>query len=240
MYHPNSNNRIMYRLLWLHFAFYCLAQVTRISSANVNSSEFDKCEKIIPQEKITMTKVNGRWYVIEIFHHKLINNQNCSPYPREIPLELICCPYIELSVNKHNLSDLKLLWVDEKGEIEYRFKINDMNSPGTWISSGAQNGSMVDKCYKQFAGTVFVRKAVNDHMWLQFCSPNTYLYSVVMAREQLLDQKVVTSIVKIMDFQKLPITLRTQTCGSSSSTTRATVWLTVAVTVLCFRLYKTD
>ncbi|VVC36446.1 Calycin [Cinara cedri] len=245
MYRPDSDNRIMYRLLQALFAVYCLAQVARMSSAdNVNSSEFDKCDKVIPQSSIKMSKVTGRWYVIETIHHKLINDQRRSLYPRVTLLELLWCPYIDLSyANKHTLEDLKLLWEEEKGNIEYRFKINDMDSPGTWISSGAQNGSLVDEGYKQFAGTVFVRKAVNDHMWLQFCSPNTYLYSVVLSRQKWLDPKVVTSIIKLMDIQNLPIMLRTQTCKSSSSTARATIWLTVAVTVLCFRLsdltYKT-
>lgn len=85
--------------------------------------------------------------------------------------------------------------------------------------------------YDQFAGTVYVRKAVNDHMVLTFCSPNTQLYSLVVFREKMLDPKELRSITNQMQRLKFPITQTKRTCRNTSSITQATVWL---ITVLGF------
>lgn len=86
------------------------------------------------------------------------------------------------------------------------------------------------KKYKQFAGSVFVKKAVSDHMVLTFCSPNEQLYSVVVARDKALDAKELRSIKNHMQVLKLPIVQTTRTCRNASSVARATslLWVFVA------------
>lgn len=96
-------------------------------------------------------------------------------------------------------------------------------------------GSLVMlKKYKQFAGSVFVKKAVSDHMVLTFCSPNEQLYSVVVARDKSLDAKELKSIKNHMQVLKLPITQTTRTCRNASSVIRAgrlLPWIIVAATL---------
>lgn len=100
------------------------------------------------------------------------------------------------------------------------------------------------KKYKQFAGSVFVKKAVSDHMVLTFCSPNEQLYSVVVARDKALDTKELRSIKNHMQVLKLPITRTTRTCrnGSPAAVARApwTVVLAAAAAAVGFaRRFRT-
>lgn len=55
-------------------------------------------------------------------------------------LEVETCPYIYLTFTGSDNELLKLHWSEDEGNVEYRFKINDLTSPGFWESHGAQNG----------------------------------------------------------------------------------------------------
>lgn len=84
--------------------------------------------------------------------------------------------------------------------------------------------------YSQFAGTVYVMEAVNEHMVLTFCSPNTQFYSMILARKMVMDTKDLRSITNNITELKLPITQTKRTCRSSSSITQTSIWL---VTTFC-------
>lgn len=74
--------------------------------------------------------------MIEILQHKTDER-----YYRGEKYVVATCPFIYLTyANAHTDTELKFSWEEDEGNIEYRFKINDKDSPGTWISSGAQNG----------------------------------------------------------------------------------------------------
>jgi len=107
-----------------------------------------------------------------------------------------------------------------------------------FCSSLAGSVSQMDT-YVQFAGTVFVRKAVIDHMVLTFCSPGRQLYSLVVARNRTLDGKELKSIKGQMKRIKLPVLQTKLACRNSSSSPRAAAaWPIAALCLAVFRAVK--
>ncbi|XP_015371504.1 PREDICTED: uncharacterized protein LOC107167117 [Diuraphis noxia] len=201
----------------------CYGLLGYASSEETTTSVYEHCGNLQLQENIQIKLITGTWYVIEILQHKTDDKQFHGE-----KFEVPTCPSVFLTLAGSD-TDLKLYWSEDTGDIEYLFKIKDKSSPGFWLSSGSQNGTLVQVTnYDQFAGMVYVRKAISNHMVLTFCSPNTQLYSVVLSRDKTLDAKELKSIVNHMHLQKLPITQTKRTCRSSASTARATAWMTTA------------
>jgi len=190
--------------------------------------QYEKCEILQSQEIIRMKLITGTWYVIEILHHRTDE----KTYGRDL-IEVTTCPTITLKYPAESDTELKLYWNEDEGDVDYRFRINETTSPGKWESAGAQTGILTQlNKYVQFAGTVFVRKAVSDHMVLTFCSPNRQLYSLVVSRNKTLDDKDLKSIKSQMKRIKLPVTQTKLACRNSSPASRAAVWLLIAATCL--------
>ncbi|XP_022160859.1 uncharacterized protein LOC111026971 [Myzus persicae] len=211
----------MYRLFLV--LCLCYGLPGHASSEETTTSVYEHCGNLQLQENIQIKLITGTWYVIEILQHKT-DDRLFHGEKFEVPT----CPSVFLTLAGSD-TDLKLYWNEDTGDIEYLFKIKDRSTPGFWLSSGSQNGTLVQvTTYDQFAGMVYVRKAISNHMVLTFCSPNTQLYSVVLARDKTLDAKELKSIVNHMHLQKLPITQTKRTCRSSASTARATAWMTTA------------
>lgn len=86
-------------------------------------------------------QITGVWYVIKVFQHKtdkrLYHGEN---------YEVSTCPTIRITYVKYD-GELILYWEESIGNIEYRFKINEKFSPGSWMSSGAQNGKKYKTVY---------------------------------------------------------------------------------------------
>ncbi|XP_025419987.1 uncharacterized protein LOC112690234 [Sipha flava] len=209
----------MYRLLVLCLCYGFLDHAA--STEDITAALYEHCGDLKPQESIQIKLITGVWYVIERLQHKTDEKL----YHGE-KLEDPSCPYIYLTYFEND-SVLKLYWEESDGNIEYRLKINDKSYPGLWMSSGGQNGSLLQLTrYSQFAGTVYVMEAVSDHMVLTFCSPNAQLYSLILARQMMLDVKDLKSITNHINRLKLPITQTRRTCRNSSPITQAiTLWL---------------
>lgn len=53
-----ENNNVVYRLLWMLCAFYCLSRTARESAAEeVTGNEYDQCVKVDFQKNVTMNLV---------------------------------------------------------------------------------------------------------------------------------------------------------------------------------------
>lgn len=75
----------------------------------------------------------GKWYVVEILEHKPIPEQ-------EIGSKLVIdrCPIIRLRFDERGL--IRLLWSEEKGQLEYTFSLPNSKISGVWNSAAKQNG----------------------------------------------------------------------------------------------------
>ena len=73
----------------------------------------------------------GLWYGVEVIHHR--------DDPRHRGIATVeSCPVLHLST--YGPQELRLIWDERAGLVEYHFRIPDMNNPGFWMSSGPQNG----------------------------------------------------------------------------------------------------
>lgn len=84
-------------------------------------------------------QITGVWYVVKVFQHKtdkrLYHGEN---------YEVSTCPSISITYVRYD-SELRLYWEESIGNIEYRFKVNEKSSPGSWMSAGAQNGKNITR-----------------------------------------------------------------------------------------------
>ncbi|XP_050435986.1 uncharacterized protein LOC126842840 [Adelges cooleyi] len=194
------------------------------STAGSFPSVYEHCGNLQVQEHIQLRMIAGTWYVIEILQHKT----DVKLY-RGDTIDMESCPHVYMEFDGL-ATELKMFWYEEAVDVEYTFKIYDrMASPGYWVSAGAQNVSLKENGkYNQFAGSVHVRKAVSDHLVLTFCSPNSELYSVILAREKWLHINDLRSITNQMNRLKLPITQTKRACRNSSSTIQSAFWLMAA------------
>lgn len=81
---------------------------------------------------------------------------------------------------------LRLIWEEKDSSLEYTLRFND-SRPGFWVSSAPQSGSMIQKSYSHFTGTIQVLKAINTQLVLTFCQSlqDSQLFSVVLSRQPM-------------------------------------------------------
>ncbi|VVC36044.1 Calycin [Cinara cedri] len=199
MYHVKNTNRLFQAVC----AYYCLAL-----ASSAGHEKYRYCENLNPQNAISINLTTGIWYMIVVYNHRIKG----EPMGQLLSV----CPSINLTyANEHTDTELNFLWKETVSSIEYQFKIIDITSPGTWMSIGEQKGSVLAlDNFKNFTGKVFVKKAVKDHMWLTFCSPDTYLYSLVLSRGERLRPRVMEGINKLISMQQFPVSDQIWTsCG---------------------------
>ena len=78
-----------------------------------------------------MLQLAGYWWAVETIGHR---DEDRGAYE-----EISLCPLMFLS-QLDNSTDIRLLWEEPMGKIEYRFRVVDPHDPGFWISMGQQNG----------------------------------------------------------------------------------------------------
>ncbi|KAG7189376.1 hypothetical protein KM043_017025 [Ampulex compressa] len=149
----------------------------------------------------------GKWYVVEILEHKI------DPLkPASGSYVIDSCPIVKL--RPQEFSFLKLLWTEVAGNLEYTFRIPDTRRPGFWVSTSLQNGTLVEKQYNQFSGSVHVMKAVASDMVLTFCSrsPDSQLYSLLLSREHTLQKSDKRGVHNLLGRRGLKIVGIRETC----------------------------
>lgn len=76
----------------------------------------------------------GMWHTVEIIQHR-----DEQRYRGVMTTDT--CPMVHLS--RINSNDLKMMWHEPAGYVEYRFRMTDPANPGFWLSWGPQNGKNV-------------------------------------------------------------------------------------------------
>lgn len=79
-------------------------------------------------------KLMGVWYIIEIIHHKKDEGMVHGS------IALRVCPQIH--IGRESRSDLRLIWKEPSATFYYKIRLDNPNSPGSWISSGPHNGEI--------------------------------------------------------------------------------------------------
>ncbi|XP_050548949.1 uncharacterized protein LOC126910430 [Daktulosphaira vitifoliae] len=225
----------MLRRIFILCFSYGLFDITSSDQLDTNGipSTYAHCGNLQIQDQIQLRAIAGTWFVIEILQHKIDEN-----YFRGEVLDMESCPFIYVELDALE-RDLRMLWYEPLITVEYTFKIQERNSPGHWVSTGAQNVTLKESAkYNHFAGFVYVRKAVGDHMVLTFCSPNTELYSVVLSREKWLPNSDLRSITNNMNKNKLLVTQTKRACRNSSSMIHSTIWLLAIFSLIHFILHR--
>ncbi|XP_057331653.1 uncharacterized protein LOC130671638 [Microplitis mediator] len=189
------------------------------------------CASLKAQQDFDLDKIMGKWYVVEILEHKPIPEQ-------EIGSKLVIdrCPIIRLRFDERGL--IRLLWSEEKGQLEYTFSLPNSKISGVWNSAAKQNGSLIGKTYTQFEGSVLVMKAVAQHVLLTFCSENIdyQLYSILMGRQHILEKSSITGIHNLLKRRTLHISSTRSTCakGRGSAVSPANAFKTTLILYILF------
>ena len=77
-----------------------------------------------------------KWYVVEVLQHKL---DPTKPVKTNVIVSNDLCPIVKLRPFEH--SSLKLWWSEESGDLEYTFRIPNINTKkGLWRNMYPQNG----------------------------------------------------------------------------------------------------
>lgn len=78
-------------------------------------------------------------------------------------------------------------------------------------------GSMLEKQYSQFAGTIQVMKAVGNHLVLTFCHqvPDRQLFSILLAREPRLSYQEIQGVHSLLTRRDLNIGNIRKVCNNS-------------------------
>jgi len=77
-----------------------------------------------------------KWYVVEVLQHKL---DPAKPVKTNVIVSNDLCPIVKLRPFEH--SSLKLWWSEESGDLEYTFRIPNINTKkGLWRNMYPQNG----------------------------------------------------------------------------------------------------
>lgn len=101
-------------------------------------------------------------------------------------------------------------------------------------------GTLLQRQYNQFAGTVQVMKAVGDHLVLTFCQrlPESQLFSVILSREpQQLGRQVVHSIHNLLNRRDLSTSAVRKVCRSAAPSIDASVGSIAAFTLVSLFVY---
>nr|XP_024218332.1 uncharacterized protein LOC112210029 [Halyomorpha halys] len=77
--------------------------------------------------------------------------------------------------------------------------------------------TLLNRKYRQFAGTVEVTKAVGDHMVLTFCTPGREIYSVVLSRDRWLSQAELEGVNNMLAHRGLQSLAIREACKNSSN-----------------------
>lgn len=96
-------------------------------------------------------------------------------------------------------------------------------------------GSMLQRPYRQFAGTVQVMKAVSTHVVLTFCSPNSEHYSVVLSREKELSKSELRSVNSMLQRRKLTQVGIREACRDIATHLQIS-WLMISVFLILLHL----
>ncbi|XP_011303971.1 uncharacterized protein [Fopius arisanus] len=211
-----------------------------------NSIDGTKCRDIQTQRDLDLDGIIGKWYVIEILHHRA---SPTLPSPTRIPpIVQDTCPIVGIRRGRREERSgeiLRLLWTEGMGTIEYTFEVTDLkNDPGYWRSSGRQNGTLTEdpnKNYSQFKGTVHVMKAVMQEMLLTFCSgyQGNQFYSILLGRQHKLERGT-KSIHELLEHRKIMISSVQSTCAKGTgasiqgSNTVVILMATIALAILRF------
>ncbi|KYN08544.1 hypothetical protein ALC62_00528 [Cyphomyrmex costatus] len=160
----------------------------------------------------------GKWYVVEVLQHRI------DPTKPMMTNSIVVdsCPIVKLRPYEH--SALKLWWSEEKGDVEYTFRIPDINTKkGFWRTMNLQNGTLAQRpTYMQFSGSVHVMKAVASDMVLTFCSrsPNTQLYSLLLSREHTLQKSDKRGVHNLLARRGLKIIGIREACANGGARSR--------------------
>ncbi|XP_063993524.1 uncharacterized protein LOC135171113 isoform X2 [Diachasmimorpha longicaudata] len=187
-----------------------------------NTIDGSRCTDIQTQKDLDLDGIIGKWYVIEILDHRPSPTQSSPTSMR--PKILDTCPIVRIRLDRRRDSTsevLKVLWTEEKGNIEYTFGVIDLrNSPGFWTSISPQNGTLMRDptfSYVQFDGTVHVMKAVMHELLLTFCSryPGNQFYSILLGRRHKLERGT-KSIHYLLEHRKIMISSIQSTCSKGT------------------------
>ncbi|XP_076238373.1 uncharacterized protein LOC143181711 [Calliopsis andreniformis] len=190
-----------------------LAGVSRADNSVETDYSILKCPELNSQEEIDLDKIMGKWYVVEVLEHIGDPQKHVSG-----SYMVNSCPIVKLRALEY--SSLRLLWTEAVGNLEYTFRIPDISrKPGFWISSGQQNGTLTQKQYKQFSGSVHVMKAVASDMVLTFCSrsPDNQLFSLLLSREHILQKSDKRGVHNLLGRRGLKIISIRESCMNSGS-----------------------
>ncbi|XP_043789649.1 uncharacterized protein LOC122713353 [Apis laboriosa] len=194
-----------------------LAGVTRADNSVDADYSILKCPDLNSQEEIDLNEIMGKWYVVEVLEHKVDPSKTIGSY------KVNSCPIVKLRAVENTskyFSSLRLLWTEEIGDLEYTFRIPDVSrKPGFWISTSVQNGTLVERGYKQFSGNVHVMKAVASDMVLTFCSrnPDNQLYSLLLSREHILQKSDKRGVHNLLNRRGLKIINIRETCMNNAA-----------------------
>ncbi|KAK6633538.1 hypothetical protein RUM44_004145 [Polyplax serrata] len=169
------------------------------------------CPDYHPQRTLDLDQLMGSWYIIEIIHHK----QDERMVHGSITLRV--CP--QIYIGRESRSDLRLIWKEPSATFYYKIRLDNMNNPGSWVSSGPHNESSTASSYfTHFTGTIQVMKAVGNHMALTFCTTQNdrSLFSVLLAREKRLTKLEVRGVNNMLQRRGLEPLLTKYTCGGCS------------------------
>ncbi|XP_046669022.1 uncharacterized protein LOC124359925 isoform X2 [Homalodisca vitripennis] len=159
------------------------------------------CVEAGHQRYISARELMGLWNVIEVIEHsdRYMDRRN---YLRTLT-KSDSCPVVHFATDDDR--EVRMLWHDEDGYIQYTFRLTNMNNPGFWMSLGYQSGTMVDNEYEHFSGTAQVMKAVQSHMVLTFCSPHERHFSIILARKKYLSYDETRGVHKQLNRVNLPL-----------------------------------
>ncbi|RZF32566.1 hypothetical protein LSTR_LSTR013969 [Laodelphax striatellus] len=174
----------------------------------------------------------GMWYGIEIIQHRHEPGHHGHGEGKKV---VDTCPVLHFARTRND--QLRLFWHEDVGTLEYFFSIPDPYNPGFWISSGPQNGTLIRKSYRQFAGTVQVMKAVGSHVVITFCSPNSELFSVILSRHKSLDIIEVRGVKNMLTRRGLAIVGTREACRNYAAALTANLVMVFAVMLLGKRVF---
>ncbi|XP_015588074.1 uncharacterized protein LOC107264380 [Cephus cinctus] len=186
------------------------------------------CLELKSQEALDLKQMMNIWYVMEILEHK---QQPGKPMGGS-RIVVDTCPVIQLTLTSNYF--LKMLWTESLGHLEYTFRIHDTRTPGLWVSTALQNGTLVGDHYNQFMGSVHVMKAVASHMVLTFCmsKTETQLFSLLLSRKRALQKSDIKGVHNLLPRRRLNIVSTRVTCTNASGNSRGTFtleWMTLVV-----------
>uniref|UniRef100_A0A1B6CZF5 Lipocalin/cytosolic fatty-acid binding domain-containing protein n=1 Tax=Clastoptera arizonana TaxID=38151 RepID=A0A1B6CZF5_9HEMI len=179
-----------------------------------------RCLDMKPPRNFALSEIMGLYFVVQIVHHRDDGRNKGTA-------TVDSCPLVQLTRDGRSVT---LLWNEQAGHVQYLFTVpNVETNPGFWMSTGPQNGSMLQKAYRQFAGTVQVVIVAKNHVVLTFCSPNSDLYSVVLSRDQKMRRVDLFEINEMLIKKDLKEVGIKEACRDSASSVTSSLLVLIAV-----------